>query len=97
MMGKGHGDRSGACAYVDEAQFRSLREAMQDGFDEKLGLWAGDECGAGDAEGQAVELLLAEDVLNRLEGQPAVDEIVDARRLAWAEKAVGAGVERGWA
>ncbi len=77
MVGEGNGDGSRACAYVGESQVRAAREALQDGLDEKLGLRAGDEGGEGDEEGQTVELLFAEDVLDGLEGEAAADEGVD--------------------
>jgi hypothetical protein len=49
-------------------------EFGEDGFDEMLGLGAGDEDGGGDVEGEAVELLLAGDVLDGLVGEAAADE-----------------------
>ncbi len=52
----------------------------EDGFDEVLGLGAGDEDGGGDVEGEAVELLLAGDVLDGFVVQAAGDaSFVDGR------------------
>ena len=54
-------------------------EFCEDGFDEMLGLGTRDEDGRGDAEVEAVELLLAGDVLDRFVGDAAEDEGFDRR------------------
>ena len=66
--------------------------SFEDGFDEVLGLGAGDEDGGGDLEGEAVELLLAGDVLDGFVVQAARDGRL-RRRLRW----VGVSSRSGWA
>jgi hypothetical protein len=44
---------------------------VEDGFDEELGFWAGNECVLGDAEVEAVELLHAGEVLDGFFGSAA--------------------------
>jgi len=70
-------------------------EFCEDGFDKMFGLWARDEHGWSDAEGEAVELLLAGDVLDRLTGQAAEDSGFIGCELFRCESAIGVGVERG--
>ena len=71
------------------------RQTFQDGFDEELGLGARDQDGRGDAELEAVELLLAGDVLDGLAGSAAVDGAVVGGLLGLGERAVRLGEERG--
>jgi hypothetical protein len=64
--GERDGDGSGAGADVGDGDGPVVWEALEDGFDEVLGLGAGDEDGRSDAEGETVELLGASDVLDGL-------------------------------
>ena len=52
-----------------------MGETGEDGFDEMLGLGARDKDGGSDVEGEAVELLLAGDVLDGLVSKAAVDAL----------------------
>ena len=56
-------------------------ELGEDGFDEEFGFGAGDEDGGGDVEGQAVEFLLAGDVLDGFVGEAAGDEAFEGGSL----------------
>jgi hypothetical protein len=71
--GQGDGDGSRAGAYVGDGNGVVVRETGEDGFDEMLGLRARDEDGGRDVEGEAKELLLANDVLDGLVSKAAVD------------------------
>ena len=68
VRSKGDRDGSGAGAYVCDAEglVGERLEVGEDGFDEVLGLGARDEDGGSDAEVEAVELLVAGDVLDGL-------------------------------
>jgi hypothetical protein len=96
MEGLGLGRRLGR----RQKQVPPLRCGMttkfhEDSFDEELGFGAGDEDGGGDVEGQAVELLLAGDVLDGLVGEAAGDEGLVGGGLVGGERAVGVGVVGG--
>ena len=67
----------------------------QDSFDEVLGFGPGDEDGGGDVQGEAVELLLAGEVLDGLVGEAAKDEAVVGGVLFCGEGAGRVGVQRG--
>ena len=69
MVSERDGDGSGAGADVEDIERRFVVEFAEDGFDEVLGLGARDEDGGRDVEGEAVELLLAGDVLDGLVGE----------------------------
>ena len=66
---------------------------FQDGFDEVLGFGAWDEDGGRDVEGEAVELLLAGDVLDGFVVQAARDGLFRRRCVGGGEFAVGMGDE----
>ena len=72
--GQGDCDGSGAGAYVGDAYGLVVREALEDGFDEVLGLGARDEDGGSDLKSETVELLLAGDVLDGFVLEAAGDE-----------------------
>ena len=74
MVGERDGDGSRAGANVENPEARGGVEFGEDGFDEVFGFGAGDEDGGGDVEGEAVEFLLAGDVLDGLVGEAAGDE-----------------------
>lgn len=67
----------------------------EDGFDQVFGFWARDEDGWCDVEREAVELLLASDVLDGLVREAAENEAVVAGLLMGSERAVAVGVQRG--
>ena len=94
-MGERDGDGSGAGADVKDIERCGAIEFFEDGFDEVLGLGAGDENGWSDAEGEAVEFLLAGDVLDWLVFEAASDEGVVGGLLGGREGAVGIGEEGG--
>ena len=68
---------------------------MEDGFDEELGFGAGDEGVAGDAEVEAVELLVAGEVLDGLFGGAAGDEGAVGLEERGGELGFGVGEEPG--
>ena len=94
-MGDGDGDGARAGADVDDALRLIVREAFDDGFDEEFGFGARDEDGWGDAEGEAVELRLAEDVLDGFEAEAAFDEALVGGLLGAVEGALGVRDEGG--
>ena len=102
VAGEGDGDGSGAGADVDDLQRLVCGQEFQDGFDEVLGLGARDEDGRGDVEGEAVELLLAGDVLDGFVVQAAGDVVFVAALLAggefavWVGESVARGICRVW-
>jgi len=67
----------------------------EDGFDEMLGLRARDEDGGGDAEVEAVELLVAGDVLDGLVEEAASEALLVEGLLLRGEFADGVGEEGG--
>jgi hypothetical protein len=73
MMGERDGDGSGAGAYVEDIEWGLVVQFCEDGFDEVLGFGPGDENGGGDVQCEAVELLLAGDVLDGFAGEAALD------------------------
>lgn len=99
VRGDGEGDGSGAGADVEEAHWRSgFGEAAspgEDGFDEELGFGARDQDRGRDVEVEAVKLLVADDVLERLAGGAAGDETVEGGELVCAERGFGVGEEPG--
>ena len=70
-------------------------DPVEDGFDEELGFGTGDERVAGDAEVQAVELLLAGEVLDRFLGGATGDEGAVGQEESGGEFGVGVGDEPG--
>ena len=70
-------------------------EVGQDGFYEGFGLGARDQDGGRYLEGEAVKLLRAEDVLNGLEAEAALDQALDGGELLAGEGALGVGDEGG--
>jgi hypothetical protein len=64
----------------------------EDGFDEVFGFGAGDEDGGGDVEREAIEFLLAGDVLDGFVGEAASNEGFVGGGLAAGEGLVGVGV-----
>jgi hypothetical protein len=99
MRGEGEGYGSGAGAdveYAERGRCGWLRgDGVEDGFDEELGFGAGDEGVGGDAEGEAVEVLYAGEVLERLVGGSAEDEGVEGCEVVRAELGAGVGEEPG--
>jgi len=89
MEGECDGDGSGAGADVDEGLGLVVGETREDGFDEVFGLGARDEDGGSDVEGEAVELLVADDVLDGFEGEAAGDGGFVTGGLVGGEFAVG--------
>jgi hypothetical protein len=95
---QGDGDGAGAGADVGDAQGAlvvELRGPEEDGFDEVLGFGAGDEDGGGDAEVEAVELLVAEEVLEGLAGRAAGCESEEVCALGGGYGGFGMGGEPG--
>lgn len=68
---------------------------MKDGFDEELGFGARDEGVAGDAEVEAVELLVAGEVLDGFFVGAAADERAIGAEQGLGEVGVGVGDEPG--
>ena len=96
--GDGDGDCAGACADVGDMECAFVVKACgpeEDGFDEVFGFGAGDEDRGCDAEGEAVELLLAGDVLERLVRGAAGDKGVVLREGDGVEIGFGMGEEPG--
>ncbi len=75
-MRERYGNGAGAGADVEDPMRRGGVEVAEDRFDEVFGLGAGDEDGGCYAEREAVELLLAGDVLEGLAGEAALDQVV---------------------
>lgn len=73
MTGDGNRDSATTGANVSDAHeplvARVLADRIERGFDERFGLWTGDECARADLEGEAVELSLAKDVGERFVGE----------------------------
>ena len=94
-VGQGDGDCSGAGSDVQDSWVVGPLEGVEDGFDQEFGFGAGDEDSGGDAEGEAVELLGAEDVLDGFEVEaPRYVALVQSLCVA-VEFAVGVGDEGG--
>jgi hypothetical protein len=100
--GEGEGDGSGAGAEVEDAEgaggvfFRAAGlKVLQDGFDEVLGLGAGDENGGRDAEREAEEFLMSGDVLDGLVAEAPGDGFEVEGELGGGEVAFRVGEERG--
>ena len=68
---------------------------FEDGFDEMLGLRAGDEDIGGDAKGEAEELLRASEVLERMLGGAAGDERAEGAEVSECEVVFAVGEEPG--
>jgi hypothetical protein len=68
---------------------------MQDGLDEELGFGAGDEGVAGDAEVEAVELLVSGEVLDGFFGGATGDERTIGMKEGGGELGFGVGDEPG--
>ncbi len=64
-------------------------EGVQDGFDEEFGFGARDEDGRAYAEREAEELLCAEDVLDGLEAEAALDQALVSGLLVAGDGALG--------
>jgi hypothetical protein len=95
MCGEGQRNGSGAGADVEDLERLVVRDAVQDGFDEVLGLGSRDEGRGGDFEVEAEELLLAGDVLERLVAEAAVEERLVGGALLGREGTVGMSEEGG--
>jgi hypothetical protein len=93
--GEGDRDGSGASADVYYLQRDVFWQTGEDGFDEVLGLGAWDQDGGSDVEEEAVELLLAGDVLDGLVLQAASDAGLITGLLLCGELACGVGEEGG--
>lgn len=95
--GEGEGEGSGAGAYVGDAQGLGGEglEVGEDGFDEVLGFGTGDKDGGRDAEIEAVELLVAGDVLDGLAAEAAGDGGFVGGLVGGGEFAVRMGEEGG--
>jgi hypothetical protein len=96
MRGERERDGARAGANVENAQCVGLCGGPGDGgFDEVFGFGARDEGVWRDAEGQAVELLLAGEVLQGFVRGAAVGEFVEALELGGGEFGIGVGEEPG--
>src|ERR1035437_1550767 len=95
MVGERDGDGSRAGADVEDIQRLRWIEFKEDGLDEVFRFGSWDQNGGRDAEGKAVELLFAGDVLDRLVGDSPKYKAVVAGLLVESECAVGIGVQRG--
>ena len=96
--GDGDGDGAGAGADVEDARGAeggAGGDPVQDGFDQELGFGAGDEGVAGDTEVEAVELLMAGEVLDGFFGGAAGDEGAVGAEEGGGELGVGVGDEPG--
>lgn len=71
------------------------REFLQDGFDEVLGLGAGDEDGGSDVERETVKLLFAGDVLDRLVSEATRDGGLVCGGLLACEQTIRIRIEGG--
>ena len=79
---------SGSCADVEDMDRLVVRQPPKDSFNEMLCLRTGNQCGRGDIEGQAEELLLAGDVLDGFVTEPPRDGTLVERDLSRLEHAV---------
>ena len=95
MVGQCDRDSSRASADVEDFEWLRWIEFSEGGFDEVFGLRPRDEDRVRDAEGEAVEFLLASDVLDRLVGEATEDKDVVSDSLRGGECAVRISVERG--
>ena len=94
-VGEGDGDGSRAGADVGDGDGRVVREEFERGFDEMFGFWTRDEDVRRDAEREAVELLLAGDVLDGLVLGAAVDPLVVGGELVGCDGCFGVGEQEG--
>ena len=92
-MGERDGNGSGAGADVEDLQRRGGINFREHCFDEMLRFGTRDEDCGRDVECEAVELLLAGDVLDGLVGEAAEDEALVMRLLVGREDAGWVGVE----
>lgn len=97
MGGKGQRDGSGAGADVGDAEglVGERPEVGEDGFDEMLGLGARNEDGGRDEEIEAVELLVAGNVLDGFVAEAASEALPVEGLLLRGELAGGVREERG--
>ena len=93
VVGECDGDGSGAGANVEDLEGGGGIELGQDGLDEVLRLRPWDEDGGGYVEGERVELLFADDVLDGLVGEAAEDEGVVVGLLRKGERAARVGMQ----
>ncbi len=96
--GEGECDGAGAGANVEYAglgESRAGGDPAEDSFYEELGFGAGDEGVAGDTEVEAVELLMAGEVLDGFFGGAAGDEGAVGAEEGGGELGVGVGDEPG--
>jgi hypothetical protein len=91
----GQGDGAGAGAYVENAEWFSWVEFGEDGFDEVFGLGARDEDGGSYEEVEAIELLMAGDVLDGLLGDATLNGVGEGGLLGGGERTIWFGVELG--
>ncbi len=83
MGREGDRDGSGAGADIGDLQRLVCGQEFEDGFDEVFGFGARDEDGGRDFQGEAVELLLAGDVLDGFVAQTAGDVFFVEGVLGW--------------
>jgi len=88
LDGQRDGENAGAGAYVEDLEVFLMRENLQNRFDEVLGFRARDEDGWGDVEVEAVELLLADDVLDGFVGGAAVNTLPVEEGIFFSQLAV---------
>src|SRR5690606_3126713 len=94
LAGERERDRPGPGADVEDRQLAGAAlELAQDELDERLGVAPGDEDAPVDGEGQRPELLLADEVGDRLAGEAAADELPRPRELGRGERLLEVGVE----
>jgi hypothetical protein len=95
MGGECQSDGAGAGADIENMERLVVRETFQNGFNEVLGLGAGDERGGGDFELESKELLLAGNVLDGLVAEAASDGSLINGKLQRREDTRGISEERG--
>ena len=98
LGGECEGNGAGAGADVEDvgpAESGAGSNPVENGFNEELGFGAGDEGVGGDAEVEAVELLVAGEVLDGFLGGAAGDEGAVGAKEGGGELGVGVGDEPG--
>ncbi len=93
MVGERDGDGARTGADVENFERCFVIQFAEDGFDQVFRFGAGDEDGRCDAEREAVELLLAGNVLDGFAGEAAGDCGCVGSLFGGGEGAVGVGVE----
>lgn len=95
MVGERYGDGARTGADVENFERCFVIQFAEDGFDQVFRVGAGDEDGRCDAEREAVELLLAGNVLDGFAGEAAGDCGCVGSLFGGGEGAVGVGVVGG--